>query len=109
MSGAGDATARPFGRTPGFKFFMIMVLAVLMYVPLFMISLAVAERQGRANEAAANIEASWGRAQSVGGMYLIVPYELSDPAGLGTIRRRTAVLLPTRAEYSAMVGTEARS
>jgi len=114
MNTPSQEPARPYGRTPGFKFFMIMGLAILMCLPLFMISLAVAERQVRAGEATADIESSWGRAQNIAGILLFVPYEASasETFGAGTIstlRRNTGVLLPARAQYSAAVRTETRS
>lgn len=114
MDSPSPEPARGHARTPGFKFFLIIGLTVLMCLPLFMISLAVAERQGRASEAATGIEAAWGRAQNISGIYLFVPYETAatenfGPGTISNFRRRTAILLPTTARYAANVRTEQRS
>src|SRR5215468_3945339 len=114
MTNANWTRARQLGRAPGFKIFLIMGLTFLMCVPLFMISLTLSERQARARDAARDIEAGWGQEQSISGIYLFVPYEITmaEQQGQQTItrrERRMAVLLPTRADISAAVRTEPRS
>jgi len=106
--------ARQLSRTPGFKIFLIMGLTFLMCVPLFMISLTLSERQARARDAARDIESGWGQEQSISGIYLFVPYEVTtaEQQNQQTVNRRErkiAVLLPTRADISGVVRTEPRS
>ena len=57
------------------KTLLVAALAVLLMLPVAMIRDLVAERQARRNEAVAGIAEGWGKAQTVAGPYLAIPYE----------------------------------
>lgn len=69
-------------RSPGFKFLLIVILTVCMAVPLFLIQLALSDREQTAQGAANDIAAGWGGPQVVAGPVLLVPY---------TVHRQTLV------------------
>ena len=58
------------------KVVMITFLALLLQIPIAMISSTVGERQQRNNEAVEEIAAKWGREQRLVGPILTVPYEV---------------------------------
>jgi inner membrane protein len=64
----------PTVRSPGFKFLLIVILTVCMAVPLFLIQLALSDREQTAAGAATDIAAGWGGPQVVAGPVLLVPY-----------------------------------
>src|SRR5918999_2861415 len=57
------------------KTIVIGLLALALLVPVLMIQGLVAERQARRNEVVAGIAEGWGKAQTVAGPYLAIPYE----------------------------------
>jgi len=57
------------------KTLLVVVLALLLFVPVGMIGGLVAERQARHQEVVSGIAEGWGRAQSVSGPYVVIPYE----------------------------------
>ena len=57
------------------KTLLVAALAIALMLPVAMIRELVAERQARRNEAVAGIAEGWGRAQTVAGPYLAIPYE----------------------------------
>jgi len=103
----------PFFRSPGFKLLLIVALTIAMAVPLFFVQLTLAEREGRAQEAAIDIATGWGGSQIVAGPVLFVPYETTeqeivDTHMVQTTQRHTAVLLPTALNISAHADTQER-
>lgn len=58
------------------KVVMIIFLALLLQIPIAMISGTVGERQQRNSEAVEEIAAKWGREQRVVGPILTIPYEI---------------------------------
>jgi inner membrane protein len=68
-----DALSR-LVRSPGFKFFLILALTLLLAIPLFLVWALVAEREQRARGVVAEIGALWGEPQQISGPYLTVPY-----------------------------------
>ncbi len=89
-------------RSPLFRLAFLALLVVLLQVPIFAISLLVAERQQRRDGAVTEVSSKWGRAQSIVGPVLVVPHRVrdvfDDPAGRRTTRERIerAVFLPER-------------
>jgi inner membrane protein len=74
---ATDTTkSLPTVRSPGFKFLLIVVLTVAMAVPLFLIQLALSDREQTAAGVATDIAAGWGGPQIVAGPVLLVPYSV---------------------------------
>ena len=57
-----------------FKLVLILLIAGLLQVPLWMIDGLLRERLERREQAVAEITSSWGRAQTVIGPFLVVPY-----------------------------------
>lgn len=89
----------PTVRSPGFKFLLIVVLTVCMAVPLFLIQLALSDREQTAVGAANDIAAGWGGAQVVAGPVLLVPYtvhrqNLVNGQQVDVEQGFTAMLLP---------------
>lgn len=64
------------GRSPGFKFFLISFLILLLLVPLLLVYGLVSEREGRANSVQADVARTWGGAQQIVGPFLVVPYSV---------------------------------
>jgi inner membrane protein len=60
-------------RTPGFKLFLAIVVAVALTVPLFSIWLLVYDRQSQQQEATGSITAGWGGPQVMAGPVLVIP------------------------------------
>jgi inner membrane protein len=57
------------------KVVMISILALLLQVPISMISSTISERQLRNNQAVDEIASKWGREQNIIGPFLTVPFE----------------------------------
>lgn len=68
------ALDRPPGRSPGFKFLIMMLAAFALSVPILSIYLLNYDRQSRSEEARDSIAAGWGGAQTVTGPVLVIPY-----------------------------------
>jgi inner membrane protein len=71
-------SAEPFaslGRSPVIRLLVVMFLAVVLQVPILMIEGLIAERRTRRDTALEQVASSWGRAQSVVGPILVIPYE----------------------------------
>ncbi len=67
--------------SPGFKFFLICALILILTIPLLLVWALIEERQQRAESVRGDVAREWGAAQSIIGPVLIVPY---------TVRRMTA-------------------
>jgi len=70
-------TAEPFaglGRSPLIRLLVVMFLALVLQIPILMIEQLVAERRTRRDTALDQVAASWGRAQTLVGPILVVPY-----------------------------------
>jgi inner membrane protein len=61
-------------RTPGFKLFLTIVVALALTIPLFSIWLLVYDRQSQQQEATGSITAGWGGPQVMAGPVLVIPY-----------------------------------
>lgn len=61
-------------RTPGFKLFLAIVVAMALTVPLFSIWLLVYDRQNQEQDATSSITAGWGGPQVMAGPQLVIPY-----------------------------------
>ena len=64
-------------RTPGFKLFLAIVVAMALTIPLFSIWLLVYDRQTQEQEATSSITAGWGGPQVMSGPLLVIPYRAS--------------------------------
>lgn len=102
-----------FMRSPGVKFVIIGILAILLLVPTLLVWALVEERSQRANEVSARISAGWGGQQIVNGPYLAVPMSVNRSQtvnGTTNWMRVTeyALLMPEELKVDARLATEAR-
>lgn len=68
------SSLRQLFRSPGFKFFLIGFLILLLLIPLFMVMGLISEREGRLREVKNDVARTWGAQQTLSGPYLVVPY-----------------------------------
>ena len=62
-------------RSSGFRLFVVGVLALLMYVPLFLVGTIVDARSGYQRQVTEDVGREWGGPQVLGGPVLVVPVE----------------------------------
>jgi inner membrane protein len=99
--------------SPGFKFFLVGALVILLLIPLGLVWLVLYDRQTRAQSVQAQIAADWGGAQRIHGPYLIVPYTVRVETVQGdkvveTVQERRAVFLPNDVRFAGKAETEIR-
>ena len=103
-----------FARSPGFKFFLVLLLVLLLMIPLGLIWFLVSERESRAYTVKEEVAGQWGRAQHISGPYLIVPYTVKvmvpqpDNKLVETQQERRAVFLPDSLNINGDAKTEVR-
>jgi inner membrane protein len=100
-------------RSPGLKLLVIAALTVVMAIPLFLIQLALADRQQTAAGAAADIAAGYGGTQVVAGPVLLLPYTIPivqyvDGKTIQTTQHYTAVVLPEDLKFDVHATTSTR-
>jgi inner membrane protein len=61
-------------RTPGFKLFLAIVVALALTIPLVSVYLLNYDRQSQQHEATSSITAGWGGPQVMAGPVLVIPY-----------------------------------
>lgn len=98
MSETFDALRGLF-RSPGFKFFLISFLILLLLIPLGLVFALISERESRANSVRSEVASTWGRDQSISGPVIIVPYTVSETtveAGkeVSRVKEKHGVFLP---------------
>lgn len=86
-------------HSPGFKFFLIGFLILLLLIPLFLVMGLISEREGRAQSVKRDVARTWGGEQRLSGPYLVVPYTqmVTTQRGKEQVDRkqeRFAVFLP---------------
>jgi inner membrane protein len=69
-----ETTAKPRERTPGAKFLLAGLIALLLAIPLFSVYLLVYDRQSQSETARNSIAEGWGGAQAIAGPFLAIPY-----------------------------------
>lgn len=87
-------------RSPGFKFFLIAALILVLTIPLLLVWVLIEERAQHATGVAAQIAEEWGGPQRLNGPYLVVPYTVSrtilqGDKSIEEIQERRAVFLPS--------------
>ena len=102
-----------FTRSPGFKFFLVLFLVLLLMIPLGLIWFLVTERESRANAVTAEVAQLWGQQQHITGPYLIVPYSVKIMVIQGDkqveqMQERRAVFLPDSLTVNGKAKTEIR-
>ena len=87
------------------------LFTLVLLIPVVMIAGLVGERQQRRDEAAAEVMAKWGSAQTVTGPALVLPYTVrwveTDPKGKTVTHeeRRNFVVLPSRLRVRGTIDT----
>lgn len=113
MASDGTTGSAGRGRSPGLKLLVIVGLTLLMAIPLFLIQMALSERQQTANGAASDIAQGYGGAQTIAGPVLLVPYSIKrsdtvDGKTVETTQHYTAALLPDDLKMNVQADTETR-
>lgn len=88
-------------RSPGFKFFVIAGLILLLAIPLLLVWVLIEERAQHAGSVASQIAGEWGETQRINGPFLVVPYTVSRTITQGDkqieeVQERRAVFLPSQ-------------
>jgi inner membrane protein len=100
-------------RSPGFKFFLVAALILLLSIPLALVWFLVSERESRSAAVTAEVAQLFGARQQIIGPLLIVPYTVSvtrvqnDKTIEGT-EERYAVFLPDDFTASGEAESEIR-
>src|SRR5215203_3200004 len=86
-------------------------LAIVLMVPLMLVQNTVAERSSRRDAAVADVSATWGGPQVVGGPVLAVPYVAAPTDTSGRVQRATfhAFVLPRNVQFEGRLATERRN
>jgi inner membrane protein len=90
-------------RSPGFKFFLVLFLVLLVSIPVFVASLTVDERASRAIAVRDEVGRLWGPSQRLVGPFVVVPYtvrvsEVDNDKRIERVVERNAVFTPERLE-----------
>ena len=98
-------TAGRVARSPGFKFFLIAFLILLLLVPLLIVLGLVSEREGRSREVERDVARTWGGSQTLTGPFVVVPYavRLESKEGdkvITQMQERRAIFLPEDLAFS---------
>ena len=93
---------------------MVGTLTLVLLIPVAMISFLVSERHERRDTAIAEVSEKWGRAQTITGPALVLPYivrRVETVNGRGIVRTdsRQAVFLPKRLRVTGRIDSESRS
>lgn len=79
------------------------VLILIMLIPTLFISSLVQERKTRQQEVVEEVSARWGSKQQIGGLLLVLPYEIITEGAKGSkiVTRKDLVVLPDNLNVSA--------
>ncbi len=88
-----------FARSPGFKFFLVAVLILILSIPLALVWFVISDREGRFQSVKAEVARTFGAEQQLIGPLLIVPYSvrvtrIQDDKTIEDVQERHAVFLP---------------
>jgi inner membrane protein len=111
--GSHPTAASRAARSPGLKILVIVGLTVLMALPLFLIQMALNDRQNTASGAATDIAQGYGGPQTVAGPLLLVPYAIKrtdtvDGKTVESTVHYTAALLPDDLKIGVKADTATR-
>ena len=105
-------------RTPAFRLFLAIVVALALTIPLFSVWLLVYDRQNQSEEATRSITEGWGGPQAIAGPLLVIPYRATATEAVvengQSITRTNQVikeltLAPEAAELSTDVKPQVRN
>jgi inner membrane protein len=114
-SSPADALLALLQSSRTLKLLGVGALALVLQVPIAMVAGLVAERQGRRDQAAAEVRARWGGEQSLLGPALLVPYlerwsePGADQATVVRTRERVATFLPEELAVRGRLASERRA
>src|SRR5690242_752002 len=113
MNDPADSLTTSLRNSQLVRLIVIAVLALLLQIPILMISGLVGERQQRNEDAVADISSKWGGAQSITGPALVVPYTYrwTDESGTRPITHaetRNAIILPDSLTILGTMKSEVR-
>lgn len=106
---------RSFWRGKGARFFVVLLLTLLMTIPLMMLGAITSERERYSERTIREIGGVWGSEQRLVGPMLIVPTERrvvgtgADGATTTTMQSRMLALSPETLDIDASAATETRS
>jgi len=94
----------------GIRLFLIALLSIVLLIPLFMIQALISEREIRRNEAVQEVSSKWGKAQTIAGPILTVPFKTYaiDAKGSATTIIQHAHFLPDDLSISGAIQPEVR-
>jgi inner membrane protein len=104
-------------RTPSFKLFLAIAVALVLTIPLFSIYLLSYDRESQSREAASSITEGWGGQQTMNGPLLVIPYRATATEtvvqnGQSVTRtnlvNRELTLAPEQVQLSTKVTPEVR-
>lgn len=112
MESIGAAIVRMLG-SPGFKFFLICGLILVLTIPLLLVWAVIEDRERRADGVMKDVAREWGGAQDITGPVLIVPYTTRHVRGEGDKRveeivEHRAVFLPQTLDVNGSTRNEVR-
>jgi inner membrane protein len=96
VTSVSGAVSRFLG-SPGFKFFLICGLVLLLLIPLLLVWGIIEEREQRAENVRQEVAREWGSSQFINGPVLIVPYTVLRVTGQGD--KRVEQLVEKRAAF----------
>lgn len=110
MSGFAERVSR-FASTPGFKFFLVATLVLILAIPMAFVWYAVSDRGSRAAEVERNVATSWGGRQVITGPYLIIPFtrivtDTIDGKPRERTERGSTIYLPDRLDVAVEFDTQ---
>jgi inner membrane protein len=113
MKDSLDFTMTSIRGSQTLRLFFLGFLALLLLIPIAMISDLVSERQQRRAGAVAEVSSKWGNAQSITGPALVIPYihqwqETSAGAQVTHSETRNAVFLPEQLHIGAVIDSDIR-
>lgn len=91
---------------------LIFILLLALLIPTSMIDSLIRERQGRQQEAVAEVSSKWGQSQTLSGPVLVVPYEVGQWSTEGKELRREskfAYFLPDELTVNGTVNPKKRN
>ena len=114
MKDSFDRTLTSLRGSQTLRLFFLGFLALLLQIPIAMISGLVSERQERRQGAITEVSSKWGNAQSITGPALVVPYvhQWTEAGAGGQLvtrsETRNAVFLPEQLHIGAIVDSDIR-
>jgi inner membrane protein len=113
MAESVDRLGFALRNSQGLRLVSVAFLALLLQIPISMISGLVGERESRRQGVVEEVSAKWGRVQAISGPALVVPYthrwtEISGGQQISRTETRHAVFLPETLGVRGSIDTQTR-